>query len=299
MEIFRSLRLRDLQWHPRVTSTQYYSSLIREGDWSTNATCRVHPHVAQVVVDEWRVQNDATATMIGVPQEGALDSNFEMMEYEQDGEVGGGQDQDHEVDHTGRKSKRVPAYNSAYSQRMHHAIDGLLPRSSPLWKDYCIFQKEFFEEMQRRSITVSGVGASVRKRGIADSAQGRGKSQKQCAQSASVARVERDSGTWLTAGLTERRARDMLLKHGAKEGWIVEVYPDVDSKAYVPGARWFRLIVNGLVYGHEEYEQIKATRWFVDNSVTQLQDEYHIEPCDIRSVKAYGPKTAPMFSNLS
>ena len=91
----------------------------------------------------------------------------------------------------------------------------------------------------------------------------------------------------------------MLLKHGAKEGWIVEVYPDVDSKVYVPGARWFRLIVNGLVYGHEEYEQIKATRWFVDNSVTQLQDEDHLEPCDIRSVKAYGPKTAPMFSNLS
>ena len=65
------------------------------------------------------------------------------------------------------------------------------------------------------------------------------------------------------------------------------------------GARWFRLIVNGLVHGHEEYEQIKATRWFVDNSVTQLQDECHLEPCDIRSVKAYGPKTAPMFSNLS
>jgi hypothetical protein len=252
-----------------------------------------------VVVDEWRVENDAQATMIGVPQEGALDSNFELTEYEQDGEVGGGQDQDDEVDHTGRKSKRVPAYNSAYSQRMHHAIDGLLPRSSPLWKDYCIFQKEFFEEMQRRSIAVSGVGASARKRGIADSAQGRGKSQKQCAQSASVARVEHDSGSWLTAGLTERRARALLLKHGAKEGWIVEVYPDVDSAAYVPGARWFRLIVNGLVHGHEEHEQIKATRWFVDNSVTQLQDEYHLEPCDIRSVKAYGPKTAPMFSNLS
>jgi hypothetical protein len=53
---------------------------------------------------------------------------------------------------------------------MHNAIDGALPASSPYWKEYCIFQQDFFEEIQRRSITWSGVGSSVRKRGVADAA---------------------------------------------------------------------------------------------------------------------------------
>jgi hypothetical protein len=113
---------------------------------------------------------------------------------------------------------------------------------------------------------------------------------------ASVARVEHDSGTWLTTGLTGRRARAMLLKYGAKEGWIVEVYPDVDFSAYVPDARWLK---NGLFRGQEELDQIKATRWFVDNSMTQLMDEDHFEPCEIRTVEAYGSETALMFQNPS
>ena len=79
MLIFGPLRLRDLAWHPRVTSAYYYNAVVREHEFHPDAVrMRVLPHLAEVVVDEWRNDNDRNASTVGVPLEGLLDSNFEL-----------------------------------------------------------------------------------------------------------------------------------------------------------------------------------------------------------------------------
>ncbi len=78
-----------------------------------------------------------------------------------------------------------------------------------------------------------------------------------------------------------------IKKFGAKEGWVVEVYNDLDSN------RWFMLVENGFTYPKPRSADIliKACKWFKPNSVTELEEKTKNKTfnCDILSVKAYGP----------
>ncbi len=138
-------------------------------------------------------------------------------------------------------------------------------------------------------MTYSGVGASLRKRGLADIAQGRGGDR---TKRVDVGRPQLSH----SKGLTLHDAREYLQRYGSQEGWIVEVFPDEDDKEYENGDRWFRQITDGLVQGSEPDQYITATRWMRKNSVRQLDSRYpEPEPCEILSINAYGPSDCNLF----
>ena len=269
MEIFSGVRLRDLHWHPRVTNAHYYSALVREDEWHTNATSRIHPHVAQVFVDEWRAGNDKFASSIGVPQEGELGNNFQVTEHHTDTNA---DDQDNDAPNKeSRKSGRVPAYNSAYSQRMHHAIHGALPHSSRHWTEYCLFQKTFFEKIQRRCNTSTGVGPSARKLGVADAAQGRGKKRQR-----SEAKGNCDPVLEL---------RERIRKNGLASGSYVQIENRENEK-------WFMRIDKGNVIDADgDDPSLESALWCKPNSVSELDPAYRAQKCEIKTIMDAGSYT--------
>ena len=58
---------------------------------------------------------------------------------------------------------------------LHHAIEGLLPPGSPLWKDYCMFQKNFLDQVTQHRAVATAADAPALKRSLDGAAQGRGK----------------------------------------------------------------------------------------------------------------------------
>ncbi len=78
---FHALRLRDFDWHPRVTTAYYYSAVVTGSarDVHLAASRRVYPHIPQVIVDEWRSAKQINASHDGVPEEGQLGKNFEYL----------------------------------------------------------------------------------------------------------------------------------------------------------------------------------------------------------------------------
>ena len=303
MELFGPVRLRDLDWHPRVSNGYYYSALVSNAAADFDPMQRFHPHLSEVSVQEWREVNEKHASRVGVPDEGLLDANFEHVVVD-GGDVGDGPSGD---DGAAQKSKRTPAYNAAFAQRMHYAIAGALSASSPFWREYCEFQKRFFENISRRAVTFPGVGASNRLTGVADIAQGRGNSAKRPQKAVQAVGAETDGGMrashqlpfgWSLTyqGQTEAAARKHLKKWGALDSWIVEVYPDDEHPGYVATDRWFMKVIEGLVQGPKDKEFITACRWLTKNSVTRMDADYpNNEPCEILRVKAYGPPRCPLF----
>jgi len=78
-----------------------------------------------------------------------------------------------------------------------------------------------------------------------------------------------------------------LNKFGGKVGYVVECYPPPAAAAQ---GRWFARIEDGLTYTDSNGDVfIKLCRWFKINSFTEIDKNYAAEPCDIDSVKAYGP----------
>jgi hypothetical protein len=70
------VRLRDLNWHSRVTVAHCYSAVVSD-TWGHDAAqlkTRIYPHIR---VEEWRVVPSSVPSTAGVPLEGQLDSNFE------------------------------------------------------------------------------------------------------------------------------------------------------------------------------------------------------------------------------
>jgi hypothetical protein len=209
------------------------------------------------------------------------------------------------------EAKRPPAYNMAFAQRMQMAIEGALPAKSPLWKEYCMFQKQFLDNVTRRCITQPGVGAHLRKRGIADAAQGRGRqghkrkqpSEKQHLSTHHRSNDDEESSDdeqpmgWTVVGLTGNRAR-AILKKGAATDWILEVYPDIEASQYKEGDRWFAKVVDGRIFGLSNSLEIGGVRWCKTNSI-QVDPAYP-EPVrlEVSMVIAYGPSTAPMFQKF-
>lgn len=315
MEHFGAVRLRDLNWHPRVSNGYYYSALVSRADATFDPSERFHPHIEEVVVHEWRALHEKHASREGVPEEGLIDANFHEVSgnYPNDFDEGGGDGNAL----TTSKSTRTPAYNAVFSQRMHQAIEGVLPANSPLWREYCEFQKQFFATISRRSATFSGVGASLRKRGLADIAQGRGGKEKRVEQGRAAASSYRVFGLqplptiaapapasgkrpfgWCLnfQGKKGQDAIDYLARWGAMETWIVEVYPDDKHPDYHTGDRWFMTITDGKVEGPEGKQYITACRWNKANSRLELDPRWRdAEMCELQQIKGYGPPRCPIF----
>jgi hypothetical protein len=264
----------------------------------------VYPHIPQVMVEEWRNLHEHSASTDGVPEECQLDSNFDPVfetRHDDDGHHGADFDAS-SAEH--RKSNRPPAYNANFAQRMHQTIEGRLPANSPLWKDYCMFQKDFFEQINRMSHESAGVGASARKRGLPDIAQGRGKAAKATHQhtSSRASATAGDAAQPKQAapafpGRTGERATTYLGKYGAVPNWIVEVFPDDEHITYEPGDRWFMQVKNGRVEGPDGAQIIQACRWMKKNSVREVDASYPQDvQCELRNVKGYGPPECPIFT---
>ena len=99
-------------------------------------------------------------------------------------------------------------------------------------------------------------------------------------------------------GLRGHKARHHLRQTPkAIAGWVVEVYPDEKSKTYIAGDRWFMKIIDGSVSGSPK--TIKACRWLYANSVVRVAST-HPDPVsvEIKTIKAYGPQSAPMYETF-
>jgi hypothetical protein len=87
-----------------------------------------------------------------------------------------------------------------------------------------------------------------------------------------------------------------LGRFGAKENWIVEVFPDDHNPSYTPGDRWFMKIKNGKVQGPENKMFITGCRWMKKNSLLQLDTAYpDALPVELVQVKHYGPPDCKLF----
>jgi hypothetical protein len=97
-------------------------------------------------------------------------------------------------------------------------------------------------------------------------------------------------------GKTKHAAWAYLGRWGAKENWIVEVFPDDRSSLYALGDRWFLRIKNGRVEGTEGDQWISSCRWMKKNSFLQLDPAYpDAVRVELRQVKHYGPPDCKLF----
>ena len=119
------------------------------------------------------------------------------------------------------------------------------------------------------------------------------KAKKGCLQHAHTQSADED---WMATGLTKKKAH-AVLKQGATEGWVLEVFPDKKNPKYIHGDRWFLEVKDGLVTGTSDKLKISSCRWYAKNSITTYEDS-RPQPIEIQMVKAYGPRTAAVFANL-
>jgi hypothetical protein len=281
-----NIDLTSLDWHPRVLLAQYYQCLVgqREFTDATIARNNYHPHLRQIVVEE-AFEQDYAVTDVGVPQEGLLDANFnvtEFPEYDADDNSQG-----HGDGNTGRSrtSSRQPLFNQAYSAAKQLAISDALGKTNALWKEYCLLQNAFLLKVNRMHVAKGGTGKRNRIRAAYEG---------ECGPAPKAPKVSKPD--WMHSGLTMKKARRVLEK-GAKEGWVVEVFPNDKDPRYSQGDRWFAEVIDGLVTGKDRNLSITSCRWFEKNSVT-IHENVGTQPIEIDMVKAYGPRTAPMFSDL-
>jgi hypothetical protein len=278
MNVFRPVLFRELNWHSRVTVAHYYSALVSD-TWSRDAAelkTRIYPHIREVHVEEWRVLPSSVASTEGVPSEGQLNSNFEPCI--QDGP-------DHhdgrENDDAPRKKRRPPVYNAAFSQRMQQAIENALPKSSGAWQEYCLYQKDFLERVNRMHHRTAGPGPRLRKRGVADIGQGRGeKGQgKRSKQGKGTKRAREDFG-----GDRVLQLRDRILKHGLPSSHYVQIE---NSK----NERWYMRVTNGNVLRKDTEDPVLASAlWCETGNVAKLSATFTTpQEVEIRSIIAAGP----------
>jgi hypothetical protein len=97
-------------------------------------------------------------------------------------------------------------------------------------------------------------------------------------------------------GRTKQAAWAYLGRWGAKENWIVEVFPDDHNPSYTLGDRWFMKIKNGKVQGPENKMFITGCKWMKKNSLIQLDTAYpDALPVELVQVKHYGPPDCKLF----
>lgn len=130
---------------------------------------------------------------------------------------------------------------------MQQAIESALPNNSPVWHEYCLYQKKFLEKVNRMHHNTAGQGTKLRKRGLADIGQGRGKSQHpQSGQTKGRKRARDDFG-----GDRVLQLRDRILRHGLQSGEYVQIENDRNE-------RWFMRITNGKVLRKDTDDPVLA-----------------------------------------
>ena len=76
-----------------------------------------------------------------------------------------------------------------------------------------------------------------------------------------------------------------LERHGAKEGWLVEVYP---AKGFET-ERWFMKVQDGSTYTSADGDtMIKEMVWLEEGSLTKVDKKFQPEPMDVAMAMAYG-----------
>ena len=131
----------------------------------------------------------------------------------------------------------------------------------------------------------TGVGTQLRKKGIADIGQGRGKGQgkrsKKGQGDKSNKRARPDFG-----GDPVLQLRDRILKHGLPSGHYVQIENNKNQ-------RWFMRVTDGKVLRKDTDDPVLAgALWCKTDDVTKLsKDKQHrkAQECEIRSIIAAGP----------
>jgi hypothetical protein len=241
--------------------------------------------------------------------EGLLGGNFDG--HPQDFDGAGLEEGDATPSHEKVRSRTRKLHDQKLSaiQESHFDLLEMCKNNRTLTDEYFAAQEELKRNWRGRAQShAAGRPSVARIRGRADAPKS---SKKRTCESASevvvrkrqrraseAAEPPKDSlpMDWLTVGLESSKARNHLRKMPkATEGWVVEVYPDKESKKR--GERWFTTIVDGSVSGSSGAKTIKACRWLMTNSVSKVATKY-AEPVsiEIKSVKAYGPRTSPMYA---
>lgn len=86
-----------------------------------------------------------------------------------------------------------------------------------------------------------------------------------------------------------------LKKHGAQQGWILELFPNEKHvPPPLPTDRWFMEVEDGRAVTEPDGDIVIAKcRWMKTNSCTERDPEFrNAYPCDIESVKACGPPSS-------
>ena len=249
------------------------------------------PTIPADAFEQWlRLQEASTE---GVPSEGVF------VEDAVDGIPGDdGLDNDAEGQGVHRKRRRP----SGRGQRSEEECQTKFQTILYMCKRDPALRTSFYDSMcdwqeaagRGRQLRHPGPAERDRTRGRADRAKGAKQSAKKKApktvdQGSNAKKRQKVSATpsTISTGLSGDKAVRHIKRFGAKEGWVVEVYNDLDSN------RWFMLIENGFTYPKPRSEDIliKACKWFKPNSVTELDEKtkHKTFNCDILSVKAYGP----------
>jgi hypothetical protein len=280
-------------WHPRVLLAHYYQCLVGQSDFpdATISSNNYHPFMRQVVVEESWEWSQQAATYSGVPEEGLLDDDFNVTDFpDGEGTDGAFDDGDGNTDRRRKASSRQPVFNQAYSAAKQFAISDILGKTNPLWKKYCLMQNDFLEEVSRMHVGKGGAGKRNRMRAAYERDGGH-------ATKAAAHETETEPKTdWMVTGLKKEKAHDVL-RRGATEGWVLEVFPDKEHPQYKRGDRWFAEVRNGLVTGMGDDLKISSCKWYAKNSITIFEN---ISPTsiEIKMVKAYGPRSAAIFADL-
>jgi len=167
-----------------------------------------------------------------------------------------------------------------------------------LWRDYCKLQNDFLLKVTRMNVAKGGAGKRNRLKAgyeIAGDASAKAKKAKKgCLQDAPTQSADEED--WMATGLRKKKAH-AVLKLGATEGWVLEVFPDKEHPQYKRGDRWFAEVRNGLVTGMGDDLKISSCKWYAKNSITIFEN---ISPTsiEIKMVKAYGPRSAAIFADL-
>jgi hypothetical protein len=136
--------------------------------------------------------------------------------------------------------------------------------------------------------STAGAPQSLRTRGPADRPRGssKGKRSREAEKtSGSKQKKAKKSTAHAYKGYEGDAAITKLRKHGAKEGWLVEVYP---AKGF-EHERWFMKVQDGSTYKSAEGDtMITELVWLEEGSLTKANKKFTPESLDVMMARAYG-----------
>jgi hypothetical protein len=281
-EILGHWGLESQRWHMRLLKKLYYDVLTTlrpiRGSHKQTAQCRV----SAAAVRQWLEGKEATQN--GVPRAGVVDvhgaDNGEMdgngnCEMDGNGNGDSGPSRKTKKKSTSKKSAARSEDECLQKfQTIMYACKKNPEKRSSFYDSMCEWQ-----EADGRSCVHSAVGApeSARTRGLADIPRGSKKRKR-----------GNDDAVPKYKGYEGDAAIKKIRKNGAKEGWIVELYPATGHEQ----ERWFAKVQDGSTYVNAEGEvMMKELIWLELGSLTKKAKGMNAEPIDIMMVKAYGERS--------